>query len=1798
MKAKEKMVLLGIFLLFSSKSLVSYSIPVTSENNNDLTITSGTAIEANKNHNRVNNATITVSGDKTVGMKANNYSSGDPSIVENRGTINVTAGAGTIGMQAAGSGTQAINAGTITHNGNNSTSNAMLAQNGGYLENNGTIEISGTNASGMAADKDGSSLKNTGTIVVDKNAKGIKLTNGATGLNTGKIDVKNGTGMSIETGAKGENTGEINVLGKGTGISIAGGSEGLNSGIIKLSSANSTGVSVSNSKGKNTGDIHVTGNSSTGISVTGGGTGVNNGNIYVTANQYTSGMKVDGAGSVGINNGTIIHTGDGQTSNAMLAQNGGYLENNGTVEVSGVNASGMAADGNSSSLKNTGTIVVDKNAKGIKLTNGAIGISSGKIDVKNGTGVSIESSSKGENNGDIYVTGDKSVGISITAGSEGVNTGNIYVTGQEFTSGMQVVGSGSKGINNGAIIHTGNGKTSNAMLAQTGGYLENNGAIEVSEVNASGMAADGNSSSLKNTGTIIVDKKARGIKLSSGANGISSGKIDVKEGTGISIETGAKGENQGDIYVTGNSSYGIAISGKGEGVNNGNIYISGKQYTSGMKVDGVGSTGINNGVIIHEGDGQTSNAMLAQTGGYIENNRLIQVSAVNASGMAADKEGSSLKNQGDILVLNKAKGIKLSNGASGISSGKIVVEEGTGVSVETGAKGENQGDISITGNSSSGISISGAGEGINTGNIYVSGKQYTAGIKADGLGSIGINNGTIIHEGDGQTSNAVLAQGGATVENNGLIQTSGINTSAMSATGVDSKVLNNANGKITVFDKALGMKIEKNGYGENSGIISNNSTGIGMDIRSESSGKNSGLIENYSVSSGVKVAGQLINTGEIKNYNFGNAVLVSNGTFINEGGVIDGGYGVAIKSEVLRLKDPITEKYYDAPTNNNVVLKGGKIKGTIEGGVGIDALFFQGDNNLSDIRIENYEILSAAGGNSKIDNSFIDLEYSQGNKGYFDENKNKLESEGVITSDKGKLEISNSTLVIDFKNSLTDKTLENSIISADKLILNGDVKFSFISGDGRTEFNLSEAFGGVDIEMGENANIKSSVIWDYEVKDGNVIAKKNSYGDILTTSKLSKFVTLLEGDRVEKSALETKAIDKSLIYAVSDAEQLQTAGEFTSAMKQLSGGVYGYMADIASINSRTLSKRMMDRVNQSDFTRERATNSSTQDVIYMDNNHRINGLMDVSYIEHGILGVTEKQIENNAKLGLMYGGSNGKVKFEGGEYGSADLNNIYVGGYYNYKFTDRFSLTSNARITNSFNSLKRTVNYGNTYGNFDSTFPTYGFGLGTVAAYNVLKDDYKIGVYGGIDWTKIVQGNITEDPVPNGKTQNELAINSNGTVDEEFYDSVVPKAGILLEKTGYLFGKKYIVGGNFEYETELGNIKDGKVLKLQGLSQKHRIETTKMENMLSYNIFASLNLTEDFSLLGSYTSTKSKEYDSDSLTVGGKYKFNSVGDVVNTYFDNLSGNKSDRWRGTVNILLEAEDDSDRTYFDMDGNPYPGDYAASTLYAPKLTMSLNDLKSKWSYYFEGYYKDNEMFQGLKTNEAEQHATRVHLEARWNDTFSRGRYGINIAYRNETSEKPQNYGKKGFREVKRGVHQIRLTPNFIYNLGNGFALNGSFTNIYEYNYIGDKEGQGDFIMENQGGIDYSGLMPRVFMRLNLFREDTWHDHNNATERKRLTQIRPTFRYFFGNGAYTQLEARFPIYNGGYSNDTRTQIIKSENYETRYGIKYIQPLAPGLTGTIGVTLLTIKAKNKATGNENRYHSFRPMVGVSYSF
>lgn len=1392
--------------------------------------------------------------------------------------------------------------------------------------------------------------------------------------------------------------------------------------------------------------------------------------------------------------------------------------------------------------------------------------------------------------------------VSLKAGEIGIfeDTVDFTVDKGKYIGTDKIINLGS---GNSEFINKGNlslvGKINGVDMQ--GGTFTNSGTMSIDGTGTL-VKATGDINQILNTGTLNVENGGVAIDANKSGNVINEGTINVgSNSTGIMIANKAVGINNGKIAVSGDNSVGMYAKEGGTVINSGEIQVAGKLYTAGMKAYGLNSTAINEGIIILNGDKQTSNAMIAQNGGSIENKNEIQVSETNASAMAADGKNSNLLNNGKIIVKDGSKGFKLTDTATGENNGIIIVDgtNANGIYTESQGVGINKNSILVSGDSSNGMYAYG-GTVINDGEINVTATSFTTGMKAYGSNSTAINNNLIMHKGNGQTSNAILSQNGAYAENNGIIEVSGVNVSGMSA-AADSKVANEKDGTINIYDKAMGFKIETKGTGENKGTINNYSTNFGIYGRKDSTIINSGEVNNYSSGFGMKIEETVgTNKGTINNLGSGAGVLVTNGTFVNEGGTINSENGIAIKSEILRKKDP-NGKYYDAPTNNNVVLKGGQVKGSIQGGIGIDALYLEGENNISGTNIENYEIISATGGNSKIDNSYIDLEYNSGTKKHFETGKNDLATKGIISQENGILTVSNSSMVVDFKNSLTDTNLESSIISANKIVFDGNMNFSFISGDGREEFNLKEAFGGVDIELGENANIASTVVWDYDISDNNIVARKKKYGEILTTNKLSEFVKLVENDRVAKSLAETRSTDKSLTQAISDAEQLSNAGQFTSAMGQLSGGVYGYTVDIAAINARTLSGMMYDRVKERDFTRTRPTNSGIQDVLYIDNNHKIKGLMDVNYDERGILGITEKQVEPNATIGLIYGGSNGDVKFDGGKSGTASLDNIYFGGYYNFDFTERFSLLSNVRVNYSFNSVKRVVDYGNTYANFDSTFPTYGLGLGTRAIYSVGYEGYKFGAYAGLDWTKIVQGNVAEDPRPTSKPQNELAVNNN-PVDEEFYDSVVPTVGLTVEKAGYVFGKKYRFGGGIGYETELGNIKDGKLIKLQGLSKEHRVGTTNMENIMSYNAFGALNLTEDLSLTANYTALKSSEYDANKLTVGTEYKFNGLSTgvlgPVFTTFDNMSTSKSDRWRGTATLMLETEENSDRVYFDKNGNIYSGDYATSTQYIPKLIVTLNDLKSKWSYYFEGYYRDNEMFQGLKSGEAEQHATRLHLEARWADSFSKGKYGINIGYRNETSEKPINNGKDTFREVKRGIHQLRLAPNFIYNIGNGFSLAGNFTNIAEYNYIGDREGQMDFIMENQVGVSYSGLLPRSIFRLNYYREDRWQDHDNTAERYQLNQLRPAMLYFFGNGGNIVLEGRVPLGNGGYSNATRTKTIASETYETRYGFTYTQPIATGLNGIVGVTLLTNKVKNKSTGAVTRNHSFRPKVGFSYSF
>ena len=1173
--------------------------------------------------------------------------------------------------------------------------------------------------------------------------------------------------------------------------------------------------------------------------------------------------------------------------------------------------------------------------------------------------------------------------------------------------------------------------------------------------------------------------------------------------------------------------------------------------------------------------------------GKVENTGEIEVNTSKGAGIFFDKNGNSgagekfLQNSGKIIVKGQdAKGIYLFGNGKVENSGVIIVRDkgigayfgdDTPTNIED-KKYENKTEaFLIVSENSKGIYLNSKGMATNEGKIYVgcdltekgdivTGKAGAIGVQVNNDLSEFTNESTGTISIYGENSKGIQVNKG-TATNEGKIEANGKNTAGIyvnAGTGAKKVEFINNNQVIANGTGAKGIQ-----FGTGGGTVTNNKDIIAKD----------GAI------------GVFFYQGK-------NNILVNSGT-------IDAGNGSAIESG----KD----------TNNTVVLKNGSnIVGNIKGNTGVDVLVVEGGGEYKDLSITSYDkIVSLKNENSTddavISNSNISLEFNDGTKDYTNDELNK---------EKAGLTIKDSNLVVD----LTNKTEGSSLVDTGdgKLTLDGNMKIAFNGGNGEKEFNISEILG--DEIVANNAKFESSAMWDYTTENGDLIAKKKSYTEAIGKSQLEDFGKALE--QSENGKIEDGDFKTGLTLL-----GLLDASQFTDAMTQLSGGVHGYTVDFAAINSRTLSNAIKNRELNKERLRDKALNSYDQEVAYINNHHKIGGLINVDYNEDGVLGITEKQIMPNGKLGLVYGGAKGKAKFENGKHGKANMDNLYLGGYYAYDFTDKLTLVSNANFVYSHTNVTRNIKFSKEGEDskleqtYDSTYPVFGFGGGATlyyTPYNSLNNS--VTLYGGIDWTKVVQGNINEDS-DNAENKTNVTI-KNLPADEQMYDSVVPHIGLSLSNNEYIFNRKYRLGVNVDYETELGNIKNGKKLKLSALSTPHRVETAERENIVSYSLNGALDLTEDFTIYGNYTKADSDEYDAERVEAGFKYKMDRMSDlfVTGPLLGNIENSKpySRRWTGVASFILDGEDDSDRSYYnhiDKDSNQSHsrGDYATSLKLKPKFTLSLNDRDTKWSYYFETYYMSNGMGMNLDKNERRKSESRIHAEARWSDQYSKGRYGFNIGYRNEITSSPtlSQYVQRD--RLTRGLHQFRFTPNFTYNLGNGFIFGGSTTGIIAYDYEGYRKGQTDFELENEYGITYNGLMPRWRFNVNYFREETWYDNDfrkpsvkgevEGDRRYQSNQLRPRITYFFGNGGRVELSARMPLGNGYWYNSDDNNKKTAEKYETRYGLKYYQPITPGLIGMIGGEILTIKTKNTDHGNSNygketRDYSIRPTIGISYNF
>lgn len=1191
------------------------------------------------------------------------------------------------------------------------------------------------------------------------------------------------------------------------------------------------------------------------------------------------------------------------------------------------------------------------------------------------------------------------------------------------------------------------------------------------------------------------------------------------------------------------------------------------------------------------------------------NNGIIKVTGKNSKGIFINntsntKNKNSAKNENRIEVLNNGIGVYFNSGSDGnfYNNKEMIIsdKDSKGIFINSKGNAENNGDIFVGYKVDENGQIVNGGAGaigvqVNNSNAqFINNKD--ANIKvAEGSQGIQVNKGKAINQGiiEATAKNATgVYMHGETgnFENTNRIEVSGESSKGIFF-GVDGGKVTN-NGIINVTNQGTGVFSYKGKLDGDKPTPSKNQNNFtnGKDGTINVYGKKSvGFLLDT-----LNDKGKIVNEGTINIYDQGTGVKLGGTTFTNSGTIEVKNSGIAIES----VKD----------TNNTVVLKNGsKIKGNIQGNTGVDVLAVEGGGEYKDLSITSYDkIVSLKNENSTddaiISNSNISLEFNSGTKDYANDELNK---------EKAGLTIKDSNLVVD----LTNKTEGSSLVDTGdgKLTLDGNMKIAFNGGNGEKEFNISEILG--DEIVANNAKFESSAMWDYTTENGDLIAKKKSYTEVVGKSQLEDFGKVLE----QNESIGGDFGKGLTLLGLLDASQ------FTDAMTQLSGGVHGYTVDFAAINSRTLSNTIKNRELNKERLRDKALNSYDQEVAYINNHHKLGGLMNVDYNEDGVLGITEKQIMPNGKLGLVYGGAKGKAKFENGKHGKADMDNLYLGGYYAYDFTDKLTLVSNANFVYSHTNVTRNIKFSKESKEgdvskleqtYDSTYPVFGFGGGATlyyTPYNSLNNS--VTLYGGIDWTKIVQGNINEDS-DNAENKTNVTI-KNLPADEQMYDSVVPHIGLSLANNGYIFNRKYRLGVNVDYETELGNIKNGKKLKLSALSTPHRVETTERENIVSYSLNGALDLTEDFTIYGNYTKADSDEYDAERVEAGFKYKMDRMSDlfVTGPLLGNIENSKpySRRWTGVASFILDGEDDSDRSYYTEQKEHSRGDYATSLKLKPKFTLSLNDRDTKWSYYFETYYMSNGMGMNLDKNERRKSESRIHAEARWTDQYSKGRYGFNIGYRNETTSSPtlSQYVQRD--RLTRGLHQFRFTPNFTYNLGNGFIFGGSTTGIIAYDYEGYRKGQTDFELENEYGITYNGLMPRWRFNVNYFREETWYDNDfrkpsvkgevEGDRRYQSNQLRPRITYFFGNGGRVELSARMPLGNGyWYTSDDHGKKA-AEKYETRYGVKYYQPITPGLTGMIGGEILTIKTKNtnhssNDYGKETRDYSIRPTIGISYNF
>ncbi|QQB73986.1 autotransporter-associated N-terminal domain-containing protein [Fusobacterium canifelinum] len=573
----------GMAAFASSSALKNYGT--------DAKISAGTLTSSDKVLELINNGTINVAGNGSIGLYAktndiSNKLTATNGIITNNGKIVLT-GDNSVGIVSDSSNN---GKGSIINLGGTGSSDIVVGKSGigVYAGDKSVINFTG----------------NTGVEVKDKGV-GIFVDKTTTLNPSGNIfEIKytgssSGSGAGIFYNSTKTNTANVNIINNGSAKGVVGlftnAGTLTNNATITDMSGKAYGIYADGANVVNNGTLTI-GDAGKGILSTGGDVTLTSGSTITLGANEAIGVYTKGAGNkVHAQNGANLTIGDGSfgfinegKGNTIQSDIASQTVGNNTIYAFSRDTTGKII--NNTILNSTGSENYGLYGSGIITNNADINYGSGIGNVGiystyGGTATNVSGIITVGASDDESITTNRRFAIGMAAGYVGdtstpaytgniINNGTIKVNG-EYSIGMYGTGSGTTvtnnkdielsannttgiyldkgayGINNGTIKSVGTGlKNVIGVFVRDGSTIENNGTIEIDATNAIGLLSKGNAAGnnvgkIKNYGTLNIT--GSGAKKSEVPE---EGKEIAKSLEGIKINTPA-GSSVATITVNG-----------------------------------------------------------------------------------------------------------------------------------------------------------------------------------------------------------------------------------------------------------------------------------------------------------------------------------------------------------------------------------------------------------------------------------------------------------------------------------------------------------------------------------------------------------------------------------------------------------------------------------------------------------------------------------------------------------------------------------------------------------------------------------------------------------------------------------------------------------------------------------------------------------------------------------------------------------------------------------------------------------------------------------------------------------------------------------------------------------------------------------------------------------------------------------------------------------------------------------------------------------------------------------------------